>query len=862
MKKLFIFLFALSCINILSFAQEQPKHEFRASWMTTGYGLDWPRQKTADAQKVELQQKLDALVAGNHNAVCLQVRSFSDAIYKSSYEPWADCLTGTRGQDPGYDPLAFAIEEAHKRGLELHVWVNPFRVTPSGVLSTDDPVWKNAGQWIIKYNNSSFSGQIIDPGYPEARDYVHNVFMEIVNNYDIDGILMDDYFYAYGGTNNEDADSRSKHLYKVTDADKDNSYIDDWRRANVDSVVHRLYRDLQKTKPWVRFGMGTPGNWSNKATAGSYYGISLPATTAMESYDALYCNPVEWAKQGWVDYLNPQVYWSTTAKKGDYDILTPWWAKKICEHFSNKLPNGQKVHFFASQGACYAYDSDGMEGYNDGVAEIQRQIDVNRANLSSGYTGSVLFSTSSAILMRNELRESHFKYKALPPAMSWKSKTTLDAPTNLTVKDTVLIWEHPSAERFTIYCYPRETKNTSTKATSSTIPTQEELWASYKTASGLTGLGNLSEITAQETPCKVICTKLTATEVQKAFANTDWTWLKNYITKVQNSQKGNAVATSTVPELTDDLTTAAWRYAIAAFFLQTQYDAWPYSADFTTAGQSSAWGPAYLGEEEGSNDDSNTGNDNSENSDNNITSNTPAPEYLKTVVYGNSCRLDGWGDLSQYTIAVYSYDRYGVEHAAGYYEGTEIYEPKVAIYWELDGGTVDVTLPTFVTERYVLPIPTKEGYEFGGWYNTKAMRGKKITEIPAGWEGTLYAKWTETEQKPEIVWELNGGSIDEDLPTFVRETYVLPTPYKEDNDFDGWYSTADFQENTSLTEIPANWKGTLYAKWKPTTALHSISINEKMEVYDVMGRLVGTTLPSGTGIFLVKQGNNTYKIVL
>ena len=619
MKKIFLFLFTLAVGITTLYAN--PKHEFRASWMTTGYGLDWPRQKTADAQKAELQQKLDALVAGNHNAVCLQVRSFSDAIYKSSYEPWADCLTGTRGKDPGYDPLAFAIEEAHKRGLELHVWVNPFRVTASGVLPDSDLVVQNAGQWIIKYNNSSFSGQIIDPGYPEARDYVHKVFMEIVNNYDIDGILMDDYFYAYGGTNTEDADSRSKHLYKVTDADKDNSYIDDWRRANVDSVVHRLYRDLQKTKPWVRFGMGTPGNWSNKGTAGSYYGISLPATTAMESYDYLYCNPVEWAKQGWVDYLNPQVYWSTTAKKGDYDILTPWWAKKVCEHFSNKLPNGQKVHFFASQGACYVYDNDGMEGYNDGVAEIQRQIDVNRANLSSGYTGSVFFSTSSAILMRNELRESHFQYKALPPAMDWKSKTTLAAPTNIQVKDTVMSWEHPTAERFTVYIYPRETA------------------------------------------------------------------------------KDNAAA----------------------------------------------------------------------------------PEYLKTVVYGKSCRMDGWGDLSTKTIAIYSYDRFGVEHAAAYYEGNEVYEPKVAIRWELDGGTVDVDLPTYVTERYVLPIPTKKGYDFDCWRSVKTTRGQKITEIPAGWEGTLYAFWKKNSSAVEDiqfngtieVYDIMGRFVGNQLPTDQHGVFII-----------------------------------------------------------------------------------------
>ena len=792
MKKIFLFLFTLA-IGV-STLYANPKYEFRASWMTTAASIDWPRQKTAEAQKAELQQKLNALAMGNHNAVCLQVRSFCDAIYKSSYEPWAICLTGTRGQDPGYDPLAYAVEECHKRGMELHVWVNPFRVTDKGVLDTNDPVWKNAGQWIIKYNNSSFSGQIIDPGYPEARDYVHKVFMEIVNNYDIDGILMDDYFYAYGGTNTEDADSRSKHLYKVTDADKDNSYIDDWRRANVDSVVHKLYRDLQKTKPWVRFGMGTPGNWSNKATAGSYYGISLPATTAMESYDYLYCNPVEWAKQGWVDYLNPQVYWSTTAKKGDYDILTPWWAKKVCEHFSNKLPNGQKVHFFASQGACYVYDNDGMEGYNDGVAEIQRQIDVNRANLSSGYTGSVLFSTSSAILMRNELRESHFKYKTLVPPMSWKSKTTLAAPTNIKVKDTVMTWEHPNAERFTIYIYPRGSKGVAAKnnVATATVPTQEELWASFKTAAGLpSSLGTLAEINTGDmvASCKTICTKLNATEVKNAFSNTNWAWLKKYLADTQNAQKGNAVASSTVPELTDDLTAATWRYAIAAFFLQTQYTAWPYSADFTTAGQPSAWGPAYLGEDTGSGDNG----DNNGGGDSGTTdANTPAPQYLKTVVYGKSCRMDGWGDLSTKTVAIYAYDRFGVEHAAAYYEGNEVYEPKVSIHWELDGGKVDGDLPTYVTERYVLPIPVKYGYDFDCWRSVKTSRGPKLTEIPAGWEGTLYAFWK---------------------------------------------------------------------KWPADVT--NIIWNDQIQVYDIMGRFVGTELPTDQhGVFIIIQGKNQCKIVL
>ena len=166
MRKIISFLFfLLACVSTFA----NPKHEYRATWLTTGFSIDWPKSKGAEAQQKELISKLDVMKSGNMNFVCLQVRSFSDAIYKSSYEPWASCLTGTRGEDPGYDPLAFAVEEAHKRGLELHVWVNPFRVTSSGTLDTTDLVWKNAGQWIIKYNNSSFKGQIIDPGYPEAR---------------------------------------------------------------------------------------------------------------------------------------------------------------------------------------------------------------------------------------------------------------------------------------------------------------------------------------------------------------------------------------------------------------------------------------------------------------------------------------------------------------------------------------------------------------------------------------------------------------------------------------------------------------------------------------------------------------------
>ncbi len=624
MKKSLLFLLLALLMGTITHA-ENPKHEFRATWLTTGFGIDWPKTKNVEQQKKTLCNIFDVMQRGNMNAACLQVRSFCDAIYQSSYEPWSDVLTGTRGQDPGYDPLAFAIEEAHKRGIELHVWVNPFRVTSSGTLDTTDLVWKNAGQWIIKYNNSSFKGQIIDPGYPEAREYVHKVMMEIVTNYDIDGILMDDYFYAYGGTYSEDANSKA--LYKpsnVKDMDKDGSTDDDWRRANVDSVIYNLYKALQEVKPWVRFGMGIPGNWSMKSGAASAYGISLPAgISAMESYDYLYCNAIEWAKQGWVDYLNPQIYWSTQSKRQDYDVLCEWWAKTVCENFSDKLPDGKRVHFYASQAAYAVTDSDaGLSGYGDGVLEIQRQIDANRLNLSSGYTGSVFFHTTAYLQLFRDLKASHFQAKALCPPMRWKAKETLAAPTDVIQTDSLLSWSHPTAERFTIYAYPR------------TIAKEDAIYN---------------------------------------------------------------------------------------------------------------------------------------------------PLYFQRVVYGNTYDMTGLGDISQLAIAICSYDRFGVEHEAAVFEGEGYYDFPQVIFWELNGGTVDIELPKYVTETYILPIATKSGYEFAGWYKTKTLRGTPLTEIVEGFEGTLYAKWKELPSATQdvsistkmAVYDMMGRYIGDQLPTNQQGVFIL-----------------------------------------------------------------------------------------
>ena len=726
-------------MSYLSMSATNLKHEFRATWLTTAWGNDWPKktQVTSDATRKQQQDSLiaifDRLQAGNMNAVCFQVRARSDAFYQSSYEPWAAELAGARGKDPGYDPLAFAIEEAHKRGLELHAWVNPFRVTSSGTLSTSDKVWLNAGQWIIQYNNGSFSGQIIDPGYPEAREYVLNVLMEIVNNYDIDGIVMDDYFYPYGGTTTEDA--ASKALYKpnnVVDVNQDGDTDDDWRRSNVDVFLEDLYNQIQATKPWVRFGMGTFGIWTTQTKVAQAYGISLPSgISGLDDYDVQACNPVEWVKNGYVDYINPQLYWPTTSTGQNYNKLCHWWAKDVCEHFSNQLTNGKKVHFFSSQSISA----------NPTLSEIQSEIDVNRNNLSSGSTGSVFFDTDAYLTMDKDLMTSRFATNALTPPMDWKSNTALAAPTNLTVSGSTLTWQHPTAERFTVYVYPKGTAWSTAKNDPSYL--QGVIYGNSMDISGIdTNMNDIAvcaydrfgvehtaavysnDSGAGTTPnpetiiwelnggevntVTVEVPSLTTLEAQfkndynsyfgAAVATTreitnflyygskeesgsnlvynmmndpvaDWTWLRDYI--ISKSASNTTIQTALLAG-----TDAHWRYSIVAFLTASAGTNSTYTVDFSIAGQPSKWGTAYQ-----------------------------------------------------------------IAHGA-------------------------VLLPTYVTSAYTLPTPTHpEGLTFLGWYDNPAFSGSSLTIIPAHWTGTLYAKWQEDTPTIDPTWQITYTSSNDSIVT-------------------------------------------------------------------------------------------------
>ena len=886
MKKIFTLCVVL-CLSYLTMGASTPKHEFRATWLATVSGIDWPKTKatndaTREQQKQELIDILDKMKAGNLNAVCFQVRSLCDAMYQSSYEPWSIALTGTRGKDPGYDPLQFAIDEAHKRGMELHVWVNPFRASTSTLAATD-MLWDNAGDWLIKYNNSSFSGYLIDPGYPESRAYVVKVLMEIINNYDVDGLVMDDYFYAYGGTTNQDSVAQALHYRasEVIDVNNNGNKIDDWRRSNVDNVIKAMYDSIQVVKPWVRFGMGPGGIWTTDSKAASAYGISLPSgISGSDIYNVLYCNTVEWIKGGYVDYVNPQIYWSTQVAAQDYDVLCQWWSTSVCEHFSNQLPNQKRVHHFpslATYKAIQKNDGTYYSGYSDGYVEIQRELDANRKNLSSGYTGAVFYNTTSYLQMSEELAESHFTHTALAPPMEWKVKGDLAAPTNLQLSGTTLSWQHPTAERFTVYAYPKGIGvNT---ATSNPQYLQAVVYdKSFNTSS----IGSLDDITIA-----VYTYDRYGVEHGVALYNADPNATddpepepepepepSNTITWELN---GGEVNTSSieVPSQSDLMLQFMNDY-VAYFGTPTiDVDAFHPTGNMT--------GFLYRGK------------------------NTRE----KSV---NEMMLDetaGWKWLADYIISTSASN---TSIVAALNSGTEVYwRYSIAAFFEQNGsGTYNVDfstagqpaawgstyqvahgmvlLPTYVTSAYTLPTPTHpEGLTFLGWYDNPAFSGSSLTIIPAHWTGSLYAKWQEDTPTIDPTWQITYTSSNDSIVTpYATDVFganIVSNTYENGVGtitFDGPVTTIGdhaFHKCPSLTSItiPNGVTSIGYSTFSFCFSLTSVTIPNSVtsigdHAFGDCSRLISMTIPSSvthighTAFYycfsltsiVVEQGNTIY----
>lgn len=296
-----------------------PKHDLRAMWIATVVNVDWPSAPglSAAAQQAELIDYLDLAVARNFNAVVLQVRPTADAFWPSPYEPWSTYLTGTQGADPGYDPLAFAVEQAHRRNLAIHAWFNPYRVSMDAKLKDLAPSHpaRQHPEWIVRHQGRAY----YDPGIPEVRAFVIDAIMDAVAKYDIDAVHFDDYFYPYGARGKRFADAAT---YRAHGA---GASLAAWRRANVDALITELGARIREIKPWVQLGISPFAVWRNASTDPS----GSATRAGVQTYDDLYADTRTWVRQGWIDYVAPQIYWTRDFDLANYETLVRWWAAEI-----------------------------------------------------------------------------------------------------------------------------------------------------------------------------------------------------------------------------------------------------------------------------------------------------------------------------------------------------------------------------------------------------------------------------------------------------------------------------------------------------------------------------------------------------
>lgn len=301
------------CVFVTTRQLTAAEPEFRAAWVASVHNIDWPSKPglPAATQQAQLRAILDRAQELKLNAILLQVRPMSDALYASSREPWSQFLSGRQGVTPGYDPLEFAIREAHARGIELHAWINPFRAA-SNAKATLAPnhVAKQHPEWVRTYGTQLW----VDPGDPAAREYVLSIIADLVRRYDLDGVHIDDYFYPYPVKGaGSFPDSSTWERYGV----KSGLSRDDWRRDNINDFVRSMYRGVKAAKPSVQVGISPFGIWRP----------GVPATTIaqLDAYGQLFADSRKWLAEGWCDYLAPQLYWSIQPAKQSFPVLLDWW---------------------------------------------------------------------------------------------------------------------------------------------------------------------------------------------------------------------------------------------------------------------------------------------------------------------------------------------------------------------------------------------------------------------------------------------------------------------------------------------------------------------------------------------------------
>jgi uncharacterized lipoprotein YddW (UPF0748 family) len=385
------------------------QRQFRAMWIASVQRLDWPTVGTIDQMKAEYLGLLDYAVAAKMNAVIVQVRPTADSFWSGALEPWSRYLTGTAGLDPGWDPLAFLVSEAHARNLEFHAWFNPYRISmpasasEAGVdlakLPADHPV-RNHPEWTVPYPvNAAGARLYYNPGIPAVRQFVQDAVADAVAKYDIDGVHFDDYFYPYPAAAQDFGDAATFAEFGAGWASKA-----DWRRNNIDVLIHEMGQRIKSLKPWVKFGVSPFGIWRNVAAdpLGS-------DTNGTQSYDANFADTRKWVRENWIDYIVPQIYWHIGLAVADYAKLVPWW---------NSVAEGTNVHLYIGQ-ANYKVALAGQPAPWFDPIEISKHLTFNKdyANVR----GDVHFRAK--IVMQDLIGSStrfiadHYSAPALVPTM-------------------------------------------------------------------------------------------------------------------------------------------------------------------------------------------------------------------------------------------------------------------------------------------------------------------------------------------------------------------------------------------------------------------------------------------------------------
>ncbi|MET9969022.1 family 10 glycosylhydrolase [Streptomyces sp. NPDC006356] len=372
--------------------------EMRGVWIATVANRDWPSKQglTADEQRAELIAHLDAAAESRLNTVVFQVRPTADALWPSPYEPWSQVLTGTQGEDPGWDPLGTAVEQAHARDLQLHAWFNPYRVanhTDLGKLAASHPAREHE-DWVVTYGGKLY----YNPGLPEVRDFVQKAMLDAVEKYEIDAVHFDDYFYPYpvAGQTFDDDEAYDRHGSGF-------SVRADWRRDNIDKLVRETAAGIREIRPTTEFGISPFGVWRNAGTDP----LGSDTRGGVQTYDDLYADTRKWVREGWIDYICPQLYWNIGFAAADYAKLVPWWSE---------VARGSRTKLYVGEALYKAGDPAQPAAWRE-PAELSRHLTLAKEHAE--VCGHVYFAAKDVATDRigamARVVADHYTQSAIPP---------------------------------------------------------------------------------------------------------------------------------------------------------------------------------------------------------------------------------------------------------------------------------------------------------------------------------------------------------------------------------------------------------------------------------------------------------------